>query len=170
MSIFIAQMMHDGCWDAYELKQDSEGVMQLEYDMAKDKRFALYAKYKGDLSQVPQNLKSEFQKQAALYEIMREELNKELAPIDRITTNKYTPLPKAYTTLQRNSMKSFSDMTFGYYDRDTKAWFFKTAVGVIFKQFMAYMAGKKVQYYQAGSDDVARGSFEQITDNSGDKI
>lgn len=170
MSIFIAQMMHDGCWDAYELKQDSDGVMRLEYDMSKDKRFALYAKYKGDLSQVPQNLKSEFQKQAALYEIMREELNKELAPVDRITTSKYTPLPKAYTTLQRNSMKSFSDMTFGYYDRDTKAWFFKTAVGVIFKQFMAYLSAKKMRYFQVRSNSTARGEFKQLEDPMGNKI
>ena len=37
-------------------------------------------------------------------------------------------LPKAYTDLQRNSFKSFADMSFGYYDKEVKAWFFKTAI------------------------------------------
>ena len=170
MSIFIAQMIHDGCWEAYELEKDSEGVMQLKYNMAKDKRFALYAEYRGDLSKVPQHLKAEFQKQAALYEIMREELNEELPTVERITTDKYMPLPKAYTTLQRNSLKSFSDMTFGYYDRDTKAWFFKTSIGVIFKQFMAYLSAKKMRYFQVRSNSTARGEFKQLEDGLGNKI
>ena len=61
-------------------------------------------------------------------------------------------------------------MTFGYYDRDTKAWFFKTAVGVIFKQFMAYLSAKKMRYFQVRSNSTARGEFKQLEDPMGNKI
>jgi hypothetical protein len=138
--------------------------------MEKDKRFDVYAKYKGDFSKVPDNLKIKFNEQAALYEVMRDEFNKELEIGQRITTDKYIPLPRAYTNLQRNSMKSFADMSFGYYDRETKAHFFKTAIGLTFKQFMAYLSAKKMRYFQERSDTTSRGSFKQLTDTRGNKI
>lgn len=169
MTMFIAQMIHDGCWEAHELKTVN-GVKELVYNMEKDKRFDVYAKYKGDFSKVPDNLKIKFNEQAALYEVMRDEFNKELEIGQRITTDKYMPLPRAYTNLQRNSMKSFADMSFGYYDRETKAHFFKTAIGLTFKQFMAYLSAKKMRYFQERSDTTSRGSFKQLTDTHGNKI
>ena len=43
MTMFIAQMIHDGCWDAYELQEDDTEIV-LKYDMSKDKRFDVYYK------------------------------------------------------------------------------------------------------------------------------
>ena len=41
MTMFIAQMMHDGSWDAYQLFED-DAEISLKYDMSKDKRFDIY--------------------------------------------------------------------------------------------------------------------------------
>lgn len=173
MSMFIAQMIHDGCWDAHELVESKDGVRELKYNMAKDKRFDIYVKYKGDYSKVPKELKTKFNEQEALYMVMRDDMNKELGVAKQIPSpepGKVPNLPKAYTDLQRNSFKSFADMSFGYYDKEVKAWFFKTAIGGIFKQFMAFMSAKKMMYFQVRTDQTARGSYEQLTDSSGNKL
>ena len=173
MSMFIAQMLHDGVWDAYTLEKDKDGVQRLVYDMKKDKRFNLLVQYKGDVSKVPTHLKEKYKQQLGLYEAMREDMNKERTYDDQIpevTKDKVVYFTKAYTNLQRDSFKSFADMSFGYYDKETKAWFFKTAVGGIFKMFMAYLSAKKMSYFQVRSDQTARGSYEQLTDATGNKL
>lgn len=173
MSMFIAQMLHDGVWDAYTLEKDKDGVQRLVYDMKKDKRFDLLVQYKGDVSKVPAHLREKYKQQLGLYEAMREDMNKERTYDDQIpevTKDKVVYFTKAYTNLQRDSFKSFADMSFGYYDKETKAWFFKTAVGGIFKMFMAYLSAKKMSYFQVRSDQTARGSYEQLTDATGNKL
>lgn len=170
MSIFLSQMMHDGTWEAHTVETAEDGSRYLKYDIAKDKRFDIFVKYDGNIDLVPANLREKFNYQEALYESMLEEINKnsDNPYIYKKGTKPY--LERAYTTRQRDSLKSFADTTFGYYDVETKALFFKTAIGQIFKQFMAYFAGKKVQYYQKGSNNTARGEFKQLMDINGNKI
>jgi hypothetical protein len=79
-------------------------------------------------------------------------------------------LPKAYTNRQRDSLKSFSDLCFGYYDKETKSDFYKTVIGVTFKQFMAYGSSKLMQYWKHGSENTARGEFKQLTTVDGELI
>ena len=122
--MFIAQMLHDGVWDAYNLEKDKDGVQRLVYDMKKDKRFDLLVQYKGDVSKVPSHLREKYKQQLGLYEAMREDMNKERTYDDQIpevTKDKVVYFTKAYTNLQRDSFKSFADMSFGYYDKETKA-------------------------------------------------
>ena len=73
MTIFIAQMMEDGCWEAYTL--DETNGPELKYDMSKDKRFDVLCRYNGDLDSVPTEHKTIFLQQLALYEVKRDELN-----------------------------------------------------------------------------------------------
>lgn len=181
MTMFIAQMMHDGSWDAYSV-DETEEYLKLKYDMSKDKRFDVFCTYKGCVKNVPTALKKKFLKQQSLYEAMRDEFNKNegrnLAEPFKETEsgeivyndNDTWMLPRAYTLKERDSLKSFSDTTFGYYDKETKSWFYKTAFGVLFKQFMAYGSSKKMQYLKTRTDKTARGSFKQLTTNSGEKI
>ena len=179
MTMFIAQMMHDGSWDAYVL-DESDAYIKLKYDMSKDKRFDVFCKYKGDINLVPATLKKKFRSQQSLYEAMRNEFNtNEGMNIEEpwtknengtITYSDNWYLPRAYTLKERDSLKSFSDTTFGYYDKETKSWFYKTAFGVLFKQFMAYGSSKKMQYLKTRTDKTARGSFKQLTTNSGEKV
>lgn len=170
MSIFIAQMIHDGTWEAHSIEVANDGSKYLKYDITKDKRFDIFVKYKGDISKVPNSLKEKYNYQEALYYAMLEEINKTSDSPYIYKPGTIPFLEKAYTNRQRASFKSFADTTFGYYDPEGKALFFKTAVGQIFKQFMAYFAGKKVQYYQTGSNNTARGDFKQLTDIKGEKI
>lgn len=171
MSLFIAQMLRDGTWEAHELVKSQDGVLELKYDMSKDKRFDVFTKYKGDIDRVPDNLKRKFNEQAALYEVMRQALNSELdEDIPTYKPGNVVSLSRAYTNDQRNSFKSFTDMAYGYYDRETKSWFFKTAVGGLFKMFLSYISAKKMSWWQTRSDVTARGEFKQLTDTSGNKI
>jgi hypothetical protein len=48
MTIFGAQMRGDGCFEAHSIVNG-----HLVYDWTKDKRFDIFAKYKGDISKVP---------------------------------------------------------------------------------------------------------------------
>lgn len=176
MTMTIAQMLHDGCWEAHVLEEDEDGVLNLRYDMSLDKRFNVFVEWVDKArpytwkSGIPDDLKDTFNKQAALYEAMRDDFNEELTLSEQLDKSKFISLPRAYTTRQRTSMKSFQDMTFGYYDKETKAYFFKTSIGLIFKQFMAYLSAKKMQYFQVRSNQTARGEYKQLTDTSGNKI
>ena len=56
--------------------------------------------------------------------VMSNDMNNELGVANQIPSpepGKVPNLPKAYTDLQRNSFKSFADMSFGYYDKEVKA-------------------------------------------------
>lgn len=189
MSMFISQMIHDGCWEAYELKTNEiDGATELVYDMSKDKRFDILYKYRfaqvnsERITEIPKELRETFNKQLALYNIIKQDLNNELEVEDRprplenpdpnadADSNNFEVLTRAYTNKQRNSMKSFADLAFGYYDREVKAHFFKTSIGLTFKQFMAYMSAKKMQYFQVRSNTTSRGSYKQLEDAKGNKI
>ena len=99
---------------------------------------------------------------------MRNDLNKESE--EKIETDKFSALTRAYTNKQRDSLKSFADTAFGYYDRETKANFFKTAIGLTFKQFMAYMSAMKTRYFLSRTNNTARGAYKQLEDTRGRKI
>lgn len=179
MTMFIAQMMHDGSWDAYQLFED-DAEISLKYDMSKDKRFDIYYQWMkqsgGNLDEIPSTLRRTFLDQKSLYEAMKEEFNETLPPSKQIkdfkdaeSDSEWT-LPRAYTNRQRDSLKSFSDLCFGYYDKETKSEFYKTVIGVIFKQFMAFGSSKKMQYWKAGSTSTVRGEFKQLTTTSGELV
>ena len=175
MTMFIAQMCHDGTFDAYDVVQNDDSI-ELVYNMAKDERFKILVEYKCNINNVPNHLVEEFNRQLSLYESMRDDMKKESGyeifniKKGRNNDGKDWYLPKAYTNRQRDSLKSFADLTFGYYDKEVKAEFFKTAVGGVFKQFMAYMTAKKSQYFLKGSTDTARGDYMQVVNAKGEKI
>ena len=76
MTMFIAQMCHDGTYDAYDVKKDGDQV-ELIYDMSKDKRFNLLVEYNGNINKVPKNLIEQFNNQLSLYQVMRDDLKME---------------------------------------------------------------------------------------------
>lgn len=66
MTILVAKMMHDGCFDAHSVVNE-----ELVYDFKKDKRFSL-------LHSANPNVNSEeYRKQHALYITMLEQFNRE---------------------------------------------------------------------------------------------
>lgn len=119
MSIFLAQMIHDGTFDAHYIDKDSDGIERLKYDMEKDKRFDVYLKYKDHA--VPDSVKSVYEKQYGLYIAMLRQFNVERERTGEPLYKVGDKFEMAYTVLQRESIKSFADESFGYYDLETKA-------------------------------------------------
>lgn len=112
-------MIHDGTFDAHYIDKDSDGIERLKYDMEKDRRFDVYLKYKDHA--VPDAVKATYEKQYGLYIAMLRQFNVERERTGEPLYKVGDKFEMAYTVLQRESIKSFADESFGYYDLETKA-------------------------------------------------
>lgn len=165
MTLFIAQMIHDGVWDAHS--NDENGL--LIYDFKKDKRFDEYLKYKDN-----KNYSSEkFLQQRSLYRKLIEQFNIEGYRNSKGEILKFgDDLPQAYTIKDKESLKSFSDMAYGYYDDERKSLVNKTAFGIIFMQFQTFWTAKKRLWLtKPNQKNVRQGHWAAkfITDENGNK-
>lgn len=167
MSIFLAQMIHDGTFDAHYIDKDSDGIERLKYDMEKDKRFDVYLKYKDHV--VPDSVKSVYEKQYGLYIAMLRQFNVERERTGEPLYKVGDKFEMAYTVLQRESIKSFADESFSYYDLETKAEWNKLWQGMLFKQFMTYLSAKKTQYTLKRTTIASQGHFTPVVDVKGNQ-
>ena len=167
MSIFLAQMIHDGTFEAHYIQKDKDGIERLKYDMTKDRRFDIYLKYKGHA--VPDAVKSTYEKQYGLYIAMLRQFNVERERTGEPLYKVGDKFEMAYTVLQRESIKSFADESFGYYDLETKAEWNKLWQGMLFKQFMTYLSAKKTQYVLKRTTIASQGHFTPVVDTKGNQ-
>ena len=161
--LFAAQMIHDGTLDTNPEKSAhyiKDG--KLVYDIKRDKRFsALYDKNHPD-----------YNKQMALYREMCKQftientLNPDGTPFTVPKYGDVVPLPRAYVNDQAESMKSLSDMIYGYYSHEKKALIHNMMIGGLIMQMRTYVSAKKQQYLAKGSSTL-QGSFQQATDENG---
>lgn len=131
LGLLIAKMIHEGCWEAHEIKND-----QLVYNFKKDNRFSLLNDSKSDKNSL------EYKKQHALYITMLEQFNKEgwnLKDGDN--------LPRAYTIQEATSIKSFAEMCFGHYDRSTQMLMKHMFLGAMILQFRTFLSAKMEQWF-----------------------
>ena len=119
LAILLAKMIHDGSYEAHTLSEDG----QLIYDPTKDKRFEYYFKnrdkYKNGDLYIPANNDKEYNTQRQKYLLLISQLNAEYSGTKKFTEDSYAN--KAYSEIERSSLKSFSDMVYGYYDKDAQA-------------------------------------------------
>ena len=152
MSVFIAQMIKDGCWDAHSMQNG-----ELVYDWTKDERFSVYAK----------GLKthSEYKNQEGRYLKMIDQFNREkktnLKPGDA--------LPAAYTSQERDSLKSFANMMYGYYDHEDKSLINHVFFGAMWLQFKTYMSSIKNKYLLKGGE-YQQGKYVHKKDENGNLL
>lgn len=154
LTIFGAQMRADGCWDAHSLSE--EGLLQ--YDWTKDQRFDLFAKYKNNPQGLSGTQLEKYNQQKGLYVTMAQQFMKENATVGtgknkhkfQLDINNPMPLPRAYTTLQSESMKEIADNIYGYYSHEKKSLIHATLIGSMWMQFRTYWSGKKNQYLGTG--------------------
>jgi len=67
-------------------------------------------------------------------------------------------LPQAYTVKDKESLKSFADLAYGFYDHERKSMFNKTATGIVFMQFMTFWTAKKALWFtKPGSTENSQG-------------
>lgn len=158
MTIFGAQMRGDGCFEAHSVVDG-----KLVYDWTKDKRFNIFAKYKGNLSKVPASEQKIFKEQQALYSVMADEMVKDgtLNPDGTLFVKDMKnphPLPKAYTVRQSESMKALGDKTYGYYASEKKSLIQSFTIGAMIFQMNTFWSSKKNQYF-SGRGYTQEGEF-----------
>lgn len=154
MTIFGAQMRKDGSFRAHKMVDN-----QLVYDWTLDDRFYAYANKLYD--------HKDYAKQKALYLAMAREFVIEGATDSEgklFTINNDenpTPLPRAYTTKQSESMKALADKIYGYYTHEKKSMIQSYTLGALFMQMHTYWSAKKNQYL-AGHGYSQSGEFVQL--------
>lgn len=156
MTIFVAQMLGDGCYDAHYINEDGE----LVYDWKKDKRFEAFA---NGLVNDPR-----YNKQRALYYTVAKQFENEHTKNRDgsdfvLNMSKPMPLPRAYTNIQAEGLKSLSDDIYGYYSHEKKSLIMSTTLGGMWLQFRNYWSGKKNQYLQSGGVRL-RGRWEHYSE------
>ena len=164
LTLFIAKMLEDGCFEAHSL--DKKG--NLVYDFKKDKRFSelnkhgLNSNYNGE----------EYRRQKALYLAMLDDFASEgrnFIEYDKDGNLVYKEFTIAYTTKQRNSIKEVADLAYGYYDHETKSLIDIGLFGLVYKQFQTFLTAK-VNLWLKGrpttkGDNTAQGHYEIVTKN-----
>lgn len=129
MSILIAKMVHDNCYEA--CSYDNDGF---KYDWKKDGRFNIYANN--------QTTSPEYSKQKGLY----------LSTLKAFNDQGYSlkdgdALPAPYTPEEIITIKSFSDRMYGYYDHDIRMQAEKTLLGTLMMQFSTYLTSAKTVWF-----------------------
>lgn len=161
MAIVVAKMMADGCWDAHKLDDKNH----LIYDMSKDKRYSVYAKYRNHPPAKGTSDYGTYMKQKAMY-------NQALLEFQQlgITKKDGTPLvngedlPMAYTPKEVNSLKEVVGMLYGYYNHEEKTSFQTGTYANLFMAFKTYLVGELKHYFALPNGKTSRGKYIHITD------
>ena len=150
-------MHKDGSFEAHSL--DAEG--NLKYDPRKDKRFSYYFEKREQYNYQAHHTDEKYNDQRSLYLTHIEEFNGDnLLSTDKLLTEKDL-IPEAYTNKERESMKTFTELAYGYYDHERSPIIKHLPLGIMFGQFMTFWPAK-VKYYFAPQDTTTkRGHFEQ---------
>ena len=144
MTIFAAQMMHDGSWEAHSIDKKTN---ELIYKWEKDKRFAAYAKDKEGKN----GKTKEWQEAKAMYYTVAQQLVREGARHKNGTLFKIgDDLPKAYSNKESEAKKAVGDTMYGYYDSTKKSLMQSTLLGGLMMQMRTYWSAKKNQYLAPG--------------------
>lgn len=116
--LFVAKMIHDGSYEAHTLEDDI-----FKYDVTKDKRFSYYLenrhKYLKDGQYIAASNDSKYNQQRRMYLLLMTQLNTEYG--EKLFEENGQLVTKAYSEVERSSLKSFTDMAYGYYDKDTQS-------------------------------------------------
>ena len=164
LTLFIAKMIEDGCFEAHTLTEDGE----LIYDWKKDKRFDKLAEY--GLNSTHSD--PEYNKQKALYAQMCAEFEKGGEELIKWDKEKrmyiYGDITQAYTSDQRASIKEVADMAYGFYDHESKSQINHKFLGLVFLQFQTFLSAKYNLWFKAGKrrgQNTAQGEFVHMERN-----
>lgn len=131
MTLFVAQALKDGSWDAFSMKDG-----KLHYDWKKDKRYSVYA----DPSQKGT---AKWKEQRAAYFNAIRAYNRE-NPENEL---KYTDdLPAAYSNERMQQIRAVSNSIYGAYDKSLRAKYESYALGSQFLMFSTWMNGIMANY------------------------
>lgn len=169
LTLFIARMMDDGCWEAHTLNEDGT----LNYDFTKDKRFSELKL--DDHGNIIKPTSEKGLQQLGLYRAMAEDFEREGKSLMKVVNGQeiMKPLPRAYTINQRNSIKEIADLAYGFYDHEAKSLIDHKFIGLVWKQFMTFWTAKVQLWFRgrplSAGDNTSQGKFVQCTEN-GEKL
>jgi hypothetical protein len=129
MVLFVARCMHDGCWNAYSIKDDT-----LVYNWKDDERFSIYAK---GLTTHP-----DYIKQKSMYLSKVREWNQEhpSSPLE-MNEDGFYELPSPYSDKEILSIKNVANNIYGSYDKSLKSMGENMAIGWVFGMYTTWMNG-----------------------------
>lgn len=167
--LFLAKMIHDGSYDAHT-NEDGE----LKYDPKKDKRFSYYLqereKHKVGDEYIAATNDQRYNTQRRQYLLLISQLNEEQRIYGEALTEADL-IPKAYSEKERSSFKSFTDMAYGYYDKDAQQQATNTWWGLTWLQMMQYWPGKMKMWFgkptKESGEDSAIGAPRQAKTKDG---
>lgn len=137
MSLLIAKMKGDGCFDAHSLDENG----RLKYDFKKDGRFQHLIN--NDTSS------PEYLKEKSLYLSMIEEFKKDGFRNEdgsELNGDNLDALPQAYTRQEGQSIKNYADYLYGHYDEESKSLLYDSFLGSIFLQYKTYLTSRLEQW------------------------
>lgn len=167
MTLFIAKMMEDGCFEAHTL--DEKG--NLVYDFSKDNRFSEIHKYGWNSDRTDKK----YLEQKALYRAMAQDFEREDFHLISVVDSKEVikPLPRAYTIKQRDSLKEVADLAYGFFDHEAKSLIDHKFFGLVYKQFMTFWTAKTTLWFRgrptAEGANTSQGQFVHMVRN-GEKV
>lgn len=155
MSLFLSKMLKDGTYKAHSL--DSTG--KLVYDPSKDDRFSYYFKVREGYSFEYNKSDEKYNNQRALYTKFIQEFNADSLLTGGKQLTEKDNIPKAYTNKERESIKSFTDLSYGHYDKERNAPAKHTVLGILFGQYMTFWPSKVKYYLGKPGEPTKRGRY-----------
>lgn len=143
LTLFVAKMMEDGCFEAHTLSENGT----LVYDFSKDTRFSEIHKYGWNAKRTDEK----FLHQKALFRAMASDFEREgisLITTDGSGNEVIKPLPRAYSIKQRDAIKEVADLAYGFYDHEAKSLIDHKFLGLIWKQFMTFLTAKTTLWFR----------------------
>lgn len=134
MSLFLAKMVKDGAYEAHSINE----LGQLIYDPSKDKRYEYYFKMREKYEFNFHKTDTKYNDQRSLYLNAIKEFNAERSVLNLSQLKEKDNIPRAYFSKERDSIKTFSDTAYGYYDKERAPIIKYLPQGIIFGQFMTF--------------------------------
>jgi hypothetical protein len=157
MALFLAKMTKDGCYNAHSL--DSEG--NLIYDPTKDDRYSYYLSKRESYDYKIHPSDQKYNDQRSMYLTKINMFNSEMLLGSEKPLTEKDLLPMAYTTAEKESIKTFTELAYGYYDHERSPLIKHLPMGIVFGQFMTFWPAKVKYYFGPRSNNTKRGHFEQ---------
>lgn len=141
-AILIASLKYLGAWEAHQINEETG---ELEYDMAKDKRYKILFDYKFNIKNVPYDKFDEYLKAENDYRVVLNEWNS--SGWNYKFGDKFQ---LALSPREAANVRNFGHTMFGCYDPSHRAMINEYFLGSMFFQFKTYALNQVIKYTRSG--------------------
>ena len=155
LALFMSKMERDGNLDAHHLDE----LGNLIYDPTKDKRFSYYFEMRKQYGMEAHKTDTKYNDQRALYLTHIEMLNKEIISSKEKILTEEDMIPRAYTHAERESIVTFTELAYGYYNHERTPLIKHLPQGILFGQFMTFWPAKMKYYFGTDESKTKKGKM-----------